>query len=132
MALLPGSLELTIYRGSTFRTPLALYSGQATTTLSGLNPLNLTGFTGECIFRTAPNVDPPILCLSTANGGIVIQTPPASGVLQLYINAQETRAFSWPSAVYDLFLTDNNGNYLTAGDTQAFIKGQIKVQGNSP
>lgn len=101
------------------------------TTVSGLNPLNLTGFTGLCILRTAPHQDPPVYQMTTANGGMIIN-PTASGVLQLYMPATDTIGFTWPSAVYDLFLTDVLGNYFVPGDTIPLLHGSFRVKGNSP
>ena len=135
MSLVPGQLNMTITQGGTFRQPLILYEGVVptvtVTTVSGLTPLNLNGYTGLCVLRTAPHQDPPLYQMTTAGGGIII-SPTISGSLQLYMPATDTIGFSWKSAVYDFFLTDVNGNYVPAGDTIPFLTGQFSVKGNSP
>jgi hypothetical protein len=129
----PGYFNLSIYQPATFFQNFQFYEGNGTaTTVSGLNPLNLTGFTGVATIRSAPHIDPPLYQMTTQNGGIVLNSPTVSGSLTLYIPSSITTTFSWQGAVWDLLLTDNDGNYFTLGYTIPFLYGGVTIRGYGP
>lgn len=127
----PGNFNLNVWTEADFVEPFILY--QATTSPinpSTLLPMNLTGFTGTAQIRLTSHQD-ILYEMTTENGGINIATT-TSGSLSLYIPKSVTARFSWPAGVWDLYLTDNNGNYLPTGTTAPFLTGQVTVRGIRP
>lgn len=74
-------------------------------------PVPLSGFTGQMQIRETIDSTTPILELTTANSGIVIDTNLST--IMIRITAAQTRAFSFASAVYSLELTDSSGTVTT-------------------
>ena len=69
-------------------------------------PVDLTGYTATMQFRPYNNDTAPLYYDASSNitlGGI-------AGTISLTIPASVTGTFTWPSALYDLLLTDSSGN----------------------
>jgi len=98
-------------------------SSQYTTYTSGgvveyNTPVPLTGFTGQMQIRETIDSTTPIIELTTANNGIVIDT--TASTVMIRITATQTRAFTFVTAVYSLELTDSSGivtSFLTGNLT---------------
>ena len=109
MSFLPGTFNLSIYQNATF-TWLFIWTtnpccGQGTVNATP-QPVDLTGYTATMQFRPYNNDTAPLYYDASSNitlGGI-------AGTISLTIPASVTGTFTWPSALYDLLLTDSSGN----------------------
>lgn len=96
-----GTYDILIEQGATFRFPLvwkdplgALY--------------DLTGYTARMqVRKTAATADPPMLTLTTENGGIVLGG--AAGTITITASATATAALTGQQAVYDIELINPSG-----------------------
>lgn len=111
----PTKLNLTLWRGATFRKTFTYYSGADELT----PPKNLTGYTGRMVLRTSDGST--LDELTTENGGIILGG--ATGTITFYISDEDTTLISWKSASYEFFLTD------ALGDTDIYFYGAIAVRG---
>lgn len=75
------------------------------------NPIPLAGYTAQMQIRETVDSSISILELTTANGGISINT--SEYTISITMSATQTRAFTFPTAVYSLELTDGNGIVTT-------------------
>ncbi|MEU4332181.1 hypothetical protein [Nonomuraea dietziae] len=82
-------------------------------------PLDLTGSTVRDI-RVRPGAPELLYELSAANGRLVI-TNPAGGVIRLRIPGEDSTAWTWRTAVYDLELVDAGGQSLR------LMRGAVRV-----
>jgi len=82
-----------------------------------LPPINLAGVTG--LLRVRPELGAaPLLDLTTANGGLVIDGP---GLLRIHLSATDTAALGWTRGVYELELT------FADGTVQRYAQGEVQV-----
>jgi hypothetical protein len=82
-------------------------------------PVNLTGYTAKMQIRETVDNPTVILELTHLNGGIVIDA--TSHTITLTMTSAQTAAFTFPTAVYSLELTDTSGNVIT------FIQGNLTL-----
>lgn len=97
----PGKIDLDIYQGATFRKRLVWKLGSTI--------VDLTGYTAKLQIRQAIESASTLVELTTENGGIGITG--AEGRIDLLIEAADTAALSFATAVYDLELI--NGTEVT-------------------
>lgn len=116
MAITPTKLNLSIWRGATFRKVFIYYSGATNLTA----PKNLTGYTGRVALRETNGT--ALAALTTENSGVLLGG--INGSITLYISDEDTALITWKTATYELFLTD------TAGDTEIYFYGGISVSGS--
>lgn len=75
------------------------------------SPVPLTGYTAQMQIRETIDSTTSIIELTSANGGITID--PVDYTITVTISAAQTRAFTFPTAVYSLELTDSSGVVTT-------------------
>lgn len=114
MSLVPASLRLTIWKGSTFRKRLTLLEGDITSDAE-----DLTDFTAV-LEVAASQGGATIYTLSTDNDRITIT--PLEGEIELILTAEETEALTWTSGYYNLKITESGG------DTDTLLYGPIVVR----
>lgn len=91
----PGKLDLTVYQGATWTQTLIWKTGAPAA------PVDLTGSAARMQARTRTDApDPPLLSLTTENGGIALGG--ALGTVDLTLSASATAALPAGSFVYDL------------------------------
>ncbi len=81
-------------------------------------PVPLAGYTAQMQIRETIDATTPIIELTTANNGILINT--SESTIMINITASQTRAFTFATAVYSLELTDSSGvvtSFLTGNLT---------------
>lgn len=117
MGNMPAVQSFYIWQGQTFNDTVTLESVPGT-------PLDLTGYSAQLMVRSSMLDDPPLLELSTANGGI-LNAAPTTGVLQFNLTAAQTYALDTEDTqqnwTYDLFTTD------ATGATQNVMRGSLVV-----
>lgn len=90
-------------------------SGFTTYTSGGIvqwnTPISLSGYTAQMQIRETVDSTSSLLELTSANGGISINT--SEYTITITITATQTRAFTFPTAVYSLELTDSSGVVTT-------------------
>lgn len=69
-------------------------------------PVNVTGWTGKAQIRSAPHIPTVLYEWSAANGNITV----SGTTVTLRVSAADSTAWTWLAGVYDLILTDTNGN----------------------
>lgn len=96
------NVNINIYEGATFSQTFQWKTGDPAI------PVDLTGYTGIMHIRAAIEDETTLLSLTTALGGIIIETPPADGKYTIFIPAADTTGLCADHelivAVYDLFL----------------------------
>lgn len=95
------------------------------------SPVDLTGYTGRMMIRSAyadnnpttyvsltnvPNADGTGLSFSGSNG----TTPPSSGSIGIYISAASSSALTFDEAVYDLEI-------VSGSDVTRLLEGKIRL-----
>lgn len=114
MSLQPAKVNFTIWKGATFSKRITLYTDTTSTTAK-----DITGY--EAIMEIKDKRNGTVLyTLSTGNSRITIGG--SSGTLDLKITDDDTSAFSWVGAVYDLLITDGNS------DSDAILYGSVRIQ----
>lgn len=98
----PASLDLTIYKGSTFVKSIQWKTGDPAVAV------DLSGCTARMQVRKSPCDSTILESLTTENGKIVI-TQPLNGKLEIRISAQTSSAYTFVSGVYDLEVVFTNG-----------------------
>ncbi len=98
----PASLDLTIYKGSTFVKSIQWKTGDPAVAV------DLTGCTARMQVRKSPCDSVILESLTTENSKIVI-TEPLNGKLEIRISASVSSAYTFVSGVYDLELVFTNG-----------------------
>jgi hypothetical protein len=83
-------------------------------------PMDLTGYTARMQARSSVGAADTLLDLTTENSGIVID--PATGTIELRIDATDTAALAWTQGVYDLELVD------ATGFTTRLAQGSVSVE----
>lgn len=90
-------------------------SGYTTYTSGGVvewnSPVPLAGYTAQMQIRETVDSTTSILELTSANGGISINT--SEYTITVVMTATQTRAFTFPTAVYSLELSDSSGVVTT-------------------
>ena len=98
-------------------------AGYTTYTSGGVvewnTPIPLTGFTAKMQIRETVDSSTVIAELTHLNGGITIDT--ANYTVTVTLTSTQTSAFTFPTAVYSLELTDANGDVTT------FIQGNLTL-----
>lgn len=74
-------------------------------------PIPLVGYTAQMQIRQTLDSATSILELTNTNGGIILDT--TNYTISIFITATQTRAFTFPTAVYSLELTDSSGVVTT-------------------
>ena len=74
-------------------------------------PIPLVGYTAQMQIRETLDSTSTIIELTNTNGGIIIDTNDST--ISIFITAAQTRAFTFPTAVYSLELTDSSGVVTT-------------------
>jgi len=82
-------------------------------------PISLVGYTAKMQIRETIDNPTIILELTHLNGGIVLDT--TNYTITVTMTSTQTAAFSFPTAVYSLELTDGSGNVIT------FIQGNLTL-----
>ena len=112
-------LDLLIDKGATFRRTFFWKTRSGTGVISDVD---LSGFTARMKIRLKrSDPDPPLAELTTANGGIVLESGGETGRIDLFISDTTTAAYTWSAAVYDLELIDAGG----AGDVTRLLQGRV-------
>lgn len=93
----PGTLNFTIYQGSTFRLPLIWRTRVGTT----VTPVDITPYTIRMQLRKKLKDEEILLELTTENGRIA-KTTPEEGTFELNLTSEETALLTFNQAVYDL------------------------------
>jgi hypothetical protein len=104
-----GTLNLLIEQGSTFKHKLKLRDKAGA--------LNLAGYTARMQIRRTVSDSAVLLELTTENGRIVIDAP--AGTIELVVDAADTAALNFQSAVYDLE-TESAG-----GEVRRILQGNV-------
>jgi hypothetical protein len=98
-------------------------AGYTTYTSGGVvewnTPVPLTGFTAKMQIRETVDSSTVIAELTHLNGGITIDA--ANYTVTVTLTSTQTSAFTFPTAVYSLELTDANGDVTT------FIQGNLTL-----
>lgn len=68
--------------------------------------VNITGWTGKAQIRSAPGIPQVLYEWSAAQGNLTV----SGSSVTLRVAAADSAAWNWTNAVYDLILTDLNGN----------------------
>lgn len=113
MSLQPAKVNFTVWKGATFSKRIYLYTDTQNTLK------DISGYSALMEIKDRPG-GTVLYSLSTANSRITIGG--SSGTIDLKITDDDTAAFSWVGAVYDLLITDGSS------DSDAIIYGSIKVQ----
>lgn len=93
----PGPYALRVRRGTRYERPF-------TYKIDG-DPVDLTGYTARAQIRRRASEDSPVLFeATTANGKLELSDDPTDGTFTLTITADETAAFEFKHAVWDLEL----------------------------
>lgn len=117
---LPGTYNLQIYQGATFRQVFTWLSDVCRTSgTAGAQrmPVDLTGYSAAMqirAFALAPTVEYDATPDLTINGPL--------GTITLVIPSSDTEDFTWWAGVYDILLTD------PAGTVTAFLTGSVTVR----
>jgi hypothetical protein len=74
-------------------------------------PIPLVGYSAQMQIRETVDSNTTILELTNTNGGIILDT--TNYTISISIAAAQTRAFTFPTAVYSLELTDSSGVVTT-------------------
>ena len=82
-------------------------------------PISLVGYTAKMQIRETVDSPTVILELTHLNGGIILDT--TNYTITVTITSTQTAAFSFPTAVYSMELTDGNGYVNT------FIQGNLTL-----
>lgn len=82
-------------------------------------PISLVGYTAKMQIRETVDSPTVILELTHLNGGIILDT--TNYTITVTMTSTQTAAFSFPTAVYSLELTDSSGNVTT------FIQGNLTL-----
>lgn len=96
----PGLHNFTLYQGTTLR--------KSFTWLANNTPVNLTGYTGRCQFRTSHQDPNAALDLTTANGGVIVDG--LTGKITLYATDVQTAALMADKYLYDVEIVDPTGD----------------------
>ena len=107
-----GKLDLLIEQGATFKHALLVEDNSG-------SALDLTGFTARMQLRPEIESADVLLELTTENGRITIA--PLTGRLDLEVEADDTGALTFETAVYDLELID------PAGDVLRLLQGRVRL-----
>ena len=88
------------------------------------NPIDLSGYTAKMQVReTTDCADPPIVDLTTENGGISIDG--TNGIVNILILKEDTELLPEPfKGVYDLFIVNQNGQ------ADCLISGLVSIEGS--
>ena len=92
--------DLYIEQGATFTQPLVWNDGAG-------DPVDLTGYTARMQFRSSVNSSTVLFSATTENGRIALGG--SLGTVDITIDADDTAAFGFVSAVYDLELESASG-----------------------
>ena len=82
-------------------------------------PISLVGYTAKMQIRETVDNPTVILELTHLNGGIILDT--TNYTITVTMTSTQTAAFSFPTAVYSLELTDSSANVIT------FIQGNLTL-----
>lgn len=94
-------VPLKIDQGSTFKKLVTWKTGTPAT------PVDLTGCTALAHVRETLPSPGVLIAMSTANGNIALGG--TAGTVQITLSDEETAAFTWSSAVYDLEISFPDG-----------------------
>jgi hypothetical protein len=97
---MPGTYNLTIYQGATFRQSIIWRNADST-------PIDLTGYTARMQIRKSVRATTTEADMTTENSGIVISA--LTGEIELNLTAVQTAAIDIQDGVYDLELIDADG-----------------------
>lgn len=110
----PAKVNIVIYQGSTFQKYFTWKVGDPAM------PVNLTGYSIRCQFRSKLSATESLIEFTTTNGKIII-TDPLLGNFYLTLTAEETSAIDFKSAVYDVEVVSPSG-YVTR-----LIEGSVSI-----
>ena len=114
----PANIDLIIYQGSTFRKTFTWSTG----TPGNTTPVDLTGCQIYSQARSSVLSDTVLFQLSVGDG--VTITEPEAGKFELHISAEDTSAFAFKKAVYDIEIVFPN---LEGDDTYRLIEGTVVI-----
>jgi hypothetical protein len=83
----------------------AAYTAQFTINDQDGNPVNITGWLFHSMFRAELDDDPPLLDLSSANGGWVMLDP-VNGRVQMQITKVQAATLPLGRVIFDVMRTD--------------------------
>lgn len=107
-------VNLTIDQGSTFRKSFTYKTGTPAT------PINLTGCSAKCQFRSSASSETVILELTNLNGGIILGG--VNGTIELYVTDEQSSVLAPSMMVYDVLIT------FATGDVYRLIEGSASVR----
>lgn len=107
--------NITIEQGATMR---LLFRYETKDNLGVVTPVNLSTYTARMQIRKTLKADPPMLSLTTENGGITLG---ADGSIVVEATAEQTAALDAAVGVYDLELEAADGRVTR------LLKGNVKV-----
>lgn len=110
----PAKVSIVIYQGSTFQKYFTWKAGDPAL------PVNITGYTIRCQFRSKQSSPDVLLEFTIANSKVVI-VDAIGGHFMLTLTAEETAAIEFKSAVYDIEVV-SPGGYVTR-----LIEGSVSV-----
>ena len=90
--------------------------------LAWLTPHTLTGYTARMQIKDRVG-GAVLLSLTTENGGITLDD--AGKVIEITITAEQSEAFAWTSAVYDLELVSAAGKVTPLLEGAASVSGEV-------
>ena len=90
--------------------------------LAWLTPHTLTGYTARMQIKDRVG-GAVLLSLTTENGGITLND--AGKVIEITITAEQSEAFAWTSAVYDLELVSAAGKVTPLLEGAASVSGEV-------
>ena len=108
------SLNIEIVKGATFSLPVSFVDVNK-------EIIDITGWTAKMQIRQViDSIDPPIVDLTTENGGILIDV--ATGTMTPVIDASVTALLTPMDAVYDFFVIQPGGN------VQRYLRGCVSIE----
>lgn len=110
--MVAGTYDFVVEQGDTFSFPLTWYG-------SDERPVILGDYTARMHVRTSADAEDFILELTTENGGITLGND--TGIVTLFVSAEDMAEVAAGSYKYDLEMVDVDGN------VRKILKGKLKV-----
>lgn len=111
--------DFALEQGATFRRTLE-YQNPDTT------PFDLSGYTARMHVRARAGApDPPLVELTTENGGLTIDGP--NGTIDVVVSAAQTTALPVGRVVYDLLLVAPSGDIIRLIEGSMVIDAAVTV-----
>lgn len=110
----PGTYDLEIYRGDDFERPIFLREKE----VPGPGPyIDLTGWSGRAMYKAKVGDTTPVISFTVT----ILNQGSFLGGLTISLTKAQTAALTTFKGVWDLELTDDDGN------TTTYLKGDVEV-----